>query len=419
MIAVLKIGPSPDLVLYENHKVVLSLTLTKDKVLSEAYSYLKDLKVDELRVVVVPTTQTTIPNSEDIGLFTINTPNTSRTGYLSLDDAKQVCGLASVLEIEDVAIYNLFDIFKLMSAKEACIVIGNYSTGGNLYYVYLSGNKIVDIKLSQNINKKNVLDLIARYGTTRIFNENNLELIGKVNNLFLNTSTMEDEQMAQIYPLLCTDLVQPIRFLNVNEILNGTKPNQNTECDLFNEEELYEEVHKFRPKQKKGKYTPSVAKDTEGVSPTILKYTKACKALDIVGCILAVSLAVTLLGNKEMPKNITEANEKITQMEQVVKPKQANIQYLNDFNKKLKNGGVGHAKLVEDIKGIKTDVMFGELVINKNKIDLTVYAKDEEDLDKYKEKVAKYFTVTDITKVSAMEQQDTKLQKYSINGNLK
>lgn len=418
MIAVLKVGPSSDLVLYENHKVVLAITLSPNLVLSEAHSYLKDLDVKELRVVVVPTTQTTVPNSEDIGLFTIETPTTSRTGYLSIDDAKQVCGLASTLDIEDVAIYNLFDIFKLIAVKEPCVVIGNYSTGNNLYYVYLSNNKIVDIKLSQNINKKNVADLIARYGTTRIFNENNLELVGKVNNLFLNTSGMPDEQMAQVYPLLCTDLVQPVKFLNPKEILGGTKPSDDIE-DIFNDDMLYEEVHVQKHKQKKGKSTPSFAKDTEGVSTPLLKYSKACKALDIVGCILAVSLALTLLGNKEMPRSITEANEKISQMEQVVKPKEANIQYLNDFNKKLKNGGVGHAKLVQNLKGIKSDVMFGEVVINKNKIDLTVYAKDEKDLKKYKEEVNKYFNVTDVTKVSAMEQQDTKLQKYSINGNLK
>lgn len=433
MIAVLRIGPSTDLVVYENHKQLLGLTLTEGSILTEAYSYLKDLEVTTLRVLVTPVVKTTFKHTEDLPLFEIKTPNTSRTGYMSIYDLKQVCGLAYKLNIKEVEIFNLFDVFKLLARREPCIVVGRYNSSNQIYYLYLDKNGIKDMHLSKQITNKNVADLIAKHGTRRVINEYNSELIGRVQSIFTNLEQVPDKDINYLYPLMLTDLIEPVEVAiptKVLKIVDNEVDNlkvddmeiPDIDDDMLTEEEPYstyqeQNVSRFKsnPGRKKSN-TPSSDKASEVVPASVLKQRFACKALDVVGVGLAMLMAVSLLGNKEIPKNIVEAKDKISQLEQVVQPRQDNAKYLNDFNNKLKNGGTGESELAKNISGIKVDGMFGEIDFNRNKIDLTVYFKNADDIESYKKSLSKYMKVSDITKLSTLGKGDTKLQKYSIVG---
>lgn len=432
MIAVLRVGPSTDLVVYENHKQLLGITLTEGSILTEAYSYLKDLEVTTLRVLVTPVVKTTFKNTQDLPLFEIKTPNTSRTGYMSVYDLKQVCGLAFKLNLKEVEIFNLFDTFKLLARKEPCIVVGRYNSSNQIYYLYIDKTGIKDMHLSKQISNKNVADLIAKHGTKRVLNEYNSELIGRVQSIFTNLESVSDKDINYLYPLMLTDLMEPVEVViptKVLKIVDSEVDNisiddmdvSDIEEDMIDDEESYEEhiddTRKFKSKSGgKKSNTPSFDKASEVIPSSVLKQRVACKGLDIVGVGLAMLMAVTFLGNKEIPKNVVEAKDKITQLEQVVQPRQDNAKYLNNFNDKLKNGSTGESELAKNISGIKVDGMFGEIDFNRNKVDLTVYFKNADDIDSYKKDLAKYMKVSDITKLSTLGKGDTKLQKYSIVG---
>ncbi|WP_394862065.1 hypothetical protein [Paraclostridium bifermentans] len=443
MISVLRIGPSVELVVYDNHKLLLGVTLSEGNILTEAYGYLKDLDITDFRVVVLPVVKSEFEHTNDLEIFSYDTPNIRRVGYMSSKDLEQVCELAHTLKLTEVSIFNQFDVYTLLAGKKPCIVIGRYNVSNQVYYLYVTRDGVQTMKLSSKVTKKNIAELMSRYETDNIINERNLDLVGKLQNLFLNLEDTPDEDLSYLYPLLCTDLIRPVHEKNVEDVLGLRKSERVSDLDFDEDDlltpeaiderlgeipdELDELEHTSRyPKNmtkshkgRKKKSTPSFDKNSEDVTSAVLKQRYTCMGLDIVGSLLAITLAFTLLGNKEIPKNVTEAHEKVSQIEQVLKPKEETVAYLNEFNSKLKNGGTNEAKLLTDISAIKVDGMFGEAALSKNQIDLTVYVKDNKNLDKYKKEVSKYMTIKDITKLSSVSEGDTKLQKYSIMGSIK
>lgn len=421
-LAILKLGDTRELTLLSlTNDIIFTYSLTEENYLTECYKYLNGLDVAELRVIITPKVLSSKADEEHLPLsdFAI-AQNVHKYTALSKHDLDKLQFLCSHLKIEVLKIYDILDYYKTLG-KDPIILCGPYING--LYsYMYVDEMGIKDFRASTFLNP-DIIDSMVKYhnviNIASYYNDIKLKLIAqKVGNFSMLS---EDEQLLLTHSLITLFLKERYSFAVSNTRLENNSSEQNFDDDSFLEniknEDFVEEVkfnnnyHSYEePMQDEIMELPD---DEPRHKP---RKNLLGLVLDIAGAITAVTIAFSVIANKQMPTDTSYLKDKQTELVQLVKPRQNTIKYYDTFLQSMGSEENQDSKLIKEIGAIKVDGLIAEVKLHKNEVGVVVYLKNADKMPEVQEEMGKLFKIVDVNNSGTVTLDNTSLTKFIVNG---
>lgn len=429
MLAILKIGSSNELVVTKNNKLCYAFTLTKGKMLNETYKYLKGMDIKELRVIMTPIVRTEGGNTDDMIISEFVGETINRRCYISRHDVAKLKRLCADLNVTQLKLYSLFDLYKLIGRRKPAVICGEYKDNF-VYYIYVDKNGVRDFRETTSPDSQTAVSMLEFSNTPYIVSEFNLELDGVLRNRYTNIDELRDEELEKIYPNLSTDFITPNMMIPISpgdSIADMPIPEIHEEEDVLEEEPFVEEVEDeyeddedieevaaiTATRGKLGRVKPN---KEPNVPPTNRLMDLG---LTIAGVFVAIILSLSLFANKQLSAETDNILEKGEQLEEVIAPMKDNVNYLNDYATVLENGGPTDNAVIEQLSKITIDGVLSEVVLKQKTVGIIVYLADEKAIDKFTEELNKVMTVSEVSKEGKLGLDSTSLNKFIIHGTLK
>ena len=436
MKAILRIGSSNELIVVENRKLCYCFSLRTGSILSDAYKYLANLPLTELDVIMTPVIKSPEGVTKDYEISGFQIDGRARKGYVSYVDIEKIKELSSALGLASFNVYNMFDVLELIGQRVPSIICGKF-VKNFVYYVYVDRRGIVEFLTSKEPMMAKLDELVERYETENVITEKNNILNGLVRSMYDNIIDMDDDELSRVYVPLCVDAINPSLTIMVDDSCDGIQE-INLEDEGFNEgfmpiEEEPETLEEGFVDTVDEEYEPQVEepvrvpeKENEAVNSNrrrslngLSRNKLISRLLDLVGCFLVVVLSLTLVANKEVPQETDNLNEKIVQVESVVKPMRSNVDYMNNYIDSLAKGKNTDNQIVEGISAIKVNGILSEIALSRKDVGIALYLSNEKDIDKFTEELNKIVKVKNVDKMSKMELGGDPLTKFVISAAIK
>lgn len=418
--AILKLGDTRELTLLNlTNEIIFTYSLTEQDYLTECYKYLNGLEIAELRVIVTPKVLSSLAEDHlPLSDFAI-AQNVHKYTALNKHDLDKLQFLCSHLKIEILKIYDILDYYKTLG-KDPIILCGPYIDG--LYsYMYVDEMGIKDFRASSTLNP-DIIDSMVRYhnviNIASYYNDIKLKLISqKVGNFSMLS---EDQQLLLTHSLITLFLNEKYsfavsntrldKFPEIDDHIQDLEP-ATEKSDDFLEEVKLDNKHTFaQPKDEK------VVELLDEEPETKPRKNLLGLVLDIAGAITAVTIAFSVIANKQMPNDTSYLKDKQTELVQLVKPRQNTIKYYDTFLKSMADEENQDSKLITEIGAIKVDGLIAEVKLHKNEVGVVVYLKDPSKIDEVKVEMNKLFKIGDVNNSGTVTLDNTSLTKFIING---
>lgn len=441
MKAILRIGSSNELIVVENRKLCYCFSLRTGSILTDAYKYLANLPLTELDVIMTPVIKAPEGVTKDYEISGFQIDGRVRKGYVSYVDVDKIKELCGALGLQSFKLYNMFDVLELIGQRVPSIICGKF-VKNFVYYVYVDKRGIVEFLTSKEPKMEKLEELSERYDVENVITEKNNVLNGLVRSMYDNIIDMDDDELSRVYVPMCVDAINPRREIMVDDSYDGIQE-INLMDDGFNEgfmpieEELETLEDDFIEDEIEDFIEDEIEHELEEAVSTPVREDKAVKSksrrsfgglsrnklisrlLDLVGCFLVVILSLTLVANKEVPEETDNLNEKIVQMESVVKPMRSNVDYMNNYIDSLSSGKNTDNQIVEKISAIKVNGILSEIALSRKDVGIALYLSNEKDIDKFTEELNKIVKVKNVDKMSKMELGGDPLTKFVISATIK
>ncbi|GAA0101674.1 hypothetical protein UT300012_23890 [Paraclostridium bifermentans] len=436
MKAILRIGSSNELLVVENRKLCYCFSLRTGSILTDAYKYLANLPLTELDVIMTPVIKAPEGVTKDYEISGFEIDGRVRKGYISYVDIEKIKELTRALGLNSFRVFNMFEVLKLIGQRVPSIICGKF-VKNFVYYVFVDKRGIVEFSVSQQPQLDKLTEMASLYDVENVITEKNNVLSGLVRSMYDNITDMDDDELSRVYVPLCVDAIKPGLSVMVDDsdyaieelgIMDdgfnaGFIPDEEEplgfEEEFIEEEELFddfieEEDYIDEPVSEPVRESKAV-KSNKQPRAGLSRNKLISRLLDLVGCLLVVLLSLTLVANKEVPADTGYLNEKIAQVESVVKPMRANLDYMNNYIASLSDGKNTDNQIVEKISAIKVDGILSEIALSKKDVGIALYLSNEKDIDKFTEELNKIVKVKNVDKMSKMELGGDPLTKFVIS----
>lgn len=439
MKAILRIGSANELIVVENRKLCYCFSLRTGSILSDAYKYLANLPLTELDVIMTPVIKAPEGVTKDYEISGFQIDGRARKGYVSYTDIEKLKELSKALGIQSFKVYNMFDVLGLIGQRVPSIICGKF-VKNFVYYVYVDRRGIVEFLTSKEPMVSKLDELVERYDTDNVITEKNNILNGLVRSMYDNIIDMDDDELSRVYVPLCVDAINPGFVIEVDDSNDGIQEiglmdegfnegfvaveeePETLENDFIEEEDegfIEEEEPEVEEPVRAPRENKAVNSKPRRSFGGLSRNKLISRLLDLVGCLLVVVLSLTLVANKEVPEETDNLNEKIVQMESVVKPMRSNVEYMNNYIDSLANGKNTDNQIVEKISAIKVNGILSEIALSRKDVGIALYLSNEKDIDKFTEELNKIVKVKNVDKMSKMELGGDPLTKFVISATIK
>ena len=403
--------------------ITVVYSLDSHNPLTECQALLNSMQVDELWVIlqssVIARQQT-----EHVICRNIGNNISEKMSIFNNKDVEKIRYMAEHLGVYSLRIFDLLDIFGTMSLDLGIVLCSEYYDG-RFAYIYAEDGDIKDFKVWRTPDIKQVRSLMSEYNTETSLSVYNNILDSVYGEIITNWADIDKEERQVLGLSLGAFNVEPIKIYELQDdalyeissrsLASGDAPLE----QLVQEHEVYAE--KDKQPLSLGKFNlpkislPRFVNMDEDLDKSKSPVNMIC---NIAGISLSVVLALSILGNKQLPKDISYLTDKNTELSELVQPRQDTIDYYTKYSDIMgaKQPNMDEATF-NSIKSIEVDgLLLAGVQIQKNNLGLVVYLKEDSQIDAYTKQLSNVITVTQVVKKGTVSLNSTTLTKFVING---
>lgn len=428
-LAILKIADTCQLTVLKcnenltKNSIVVVYSLEPESPLTECQALLSSMQVDELWVVlqsnVVSKQQT-----EHIICRTIGKGTAEKMSVFNTKDIAKIKYVAENLGVFGLRIFDMLDIFCCMSLENNLILCSEYYDG-RYAFMYASDGDIKDYRVWRLPEVTQVKNLMGEYGVKQSLSIYNNLLDNVYKEVITNWQALSIEERQLLGISVGAFTIEPIKIYQLQddslfEISSRSLASADAPLELIvQEHEVYPEESK-KSMVIKGISLPSIklpkfVSMDEDLGKNKSPINLTC---NIVGVGLSIILAFSILGNKQLPKDIEYLTDKNTELSALVQPRQDTIDYFTKFSDAMTNKQPNIDETTfNSIKAVEVDgLLLGGIQIQKDNVGLVIYLKDEAQIDAYSKQLSSTITVSQVVKKGTVSLNSTALTKFVVNG---
>ena len=428
-LAILKISDTCQLTVLKcnesltRNAITVVYSLDTQNPLTECQALLSSMQVDELWVIL-QSSVITRQQTEHVICRNIGGAVSEKMSIFNNKDVEKIRYMAEHLGVYSLRIFDLLDIFGTMSLDLSIVLCSEYYDG-RFAYIYAEDGDIKDFRVWRTSDVKQVRSLMSEYNTETSLSVYNNILDSVYGEIITNWSDIDKDERQILGLTLGAFNVEPIKVYALqDDTLYETSSRSLASGDAPLEQRVQEhEVYAGDNKKQLsvGKLNlpeinlPRFVNMDEDLDKSKSPVNMIC---NIVGISLSVILALSIIGNKQLPKDISYLTDKNTELSALVQPRQDTIDYYTKYSDVLaaKQPNIDEATF-NSIKGIEVDgLLLAGVQIKKNILGLVVYLKEESQIDAYTKQLSNVITVTQVVKKGTVALNSTTLTKFVING---
>lgn len=428
-LAILKISDTCQLTVLKcnesltRNAITVVYSLDTQNPLTECQALLSSMQVDELWVVlqssVIARQQT-----EHVICRNIGGAVSEKMSIFNNKDIEKVRYMAEHLGVYSLRIFDLLDIFGTMSLDLSIVLCSEYYDG-RFAYIYAEDGDIKDFRVWRTSDVKQVRSLMSEYNTETSLSVYNNILDSIYGEIITNWVDIDKDERQILGLTLGAFNIEPIKVYELQDdtlyetssrsLASGDAPLE----QIVQEHEVYAKTDKGQLSLGKFNFPkvslPRFVNMDEDIDKSKSPVNMIC---NIAGISLSVILALSIIGNKQLPKDISYLTDKNTELSALVQPRQDTIDYYTKYSDVIaaKQPNIDQATF-NSIKGIEVDgLLLAGVQIQKDNLGLVVYFKEESQIDAYTKQLSNVITVTQVVKKGTVALNSTTLTKFVING---
>lgn len=397
-LAVLKYNPATDL-----YSLAVSYTLNQKSPLGDCKGKLLDLKLDELWFL--PMSSILNENISDKKIGTYSTGNSHRDIVINSNDITKIKDLCESTDIHTMKIMNIYDVLQKMVTRPTVFVTDYHK---QIAYLYYNKEGLKDHRIWREADVDKLQTLMEQKSTKLALPIYNTVLNDTLSKRIVNWDSLELKYKVALSPTLGSILIEPSC---VYKMINGVL--------IEAENKTMEDVEDLTPSpvQEFHREAPVVSSKVSTVVKEKPQKDKLGLALNVVGVMMSVLFAGSLIANKQLPSDIEYLQGKQEELVSLVTPKQDTLDYYDKFINSLNTENTNFdLKTVSSIKAIDVDGILAEIKLQKSEVGIVVYLKDASTIDAYTEQLGGVFEVTQVANKGTVSLENTTLTKFIVNG---
>lgn len=419
-IAILRVADTCQLTVLKTNKdltknaIAVSYSLSPSNVLTETQTKLGSMDIDEFWVIMQGSI-TVEKETEHTVTKAFGTKKNPKISVIHNSDLDKLKYVAKHIGVSKLRVFDLLDVFGKMGAEQPTLFCSDYALG-RFAYIYVDGGKVKDHRVWRTADARQVKSMLEEYNTNNvmsIYNDLFDSIFGDLITNWEFLSRTEKQVFSLSLASLNLDAVKEYELdgTMVREVKTGYNPSK--EVAIIADRNV-----KATPKVNLPSLSINIPKFKNMSGELSFNNSLTDLIVNVAGVAVSLILAVSIVANKQLPKDIEYLANKQSELTTLIEPKQDTANYYTRYVSAIENKQPNvDEDYITKIKAVQVDgLLLAGIQIQKDSIGLVVYLKDENQIDTYTQALGKIITVPQVVKKGTVSLDSTTLTKFVING---